>query len=72
MFTFKVPKSVLASITCAMVALPLVPATSEASPASRTARRVGTAMNRTIKARWTVEHAAEAMMAGFRLGLRDR
>ncbi len=27
---------------------------------------------RTINARWTVEHAAEAMMAGFRLGVRDR
>jgi len=52
MFTFRAPKSVLALITCAMVALPLVARTSEASPASMAAKRAGLNVAGAIKTRW--------------------
>ena len=32
------------------------------------ARELGSHARRTIAARWTIDHAAEAMMAGLRLG----
>jgi glycosyltransferase involved in cell wall biosynthesis len=31
--------------------------------------RMGSAASRAIRSRWTIEHAAESMLAGFRLGL---